>query len=134
LNVRNEEGIEGWVNANVVLMAYDGSPPPIVEPTDVYIVSGYVSTEAGTPVTGVGFAIHQGNRRTDASTDENGQFYAYLPRSLSGSWRVEQVSIACTSNTMDANCNCINNLCGAANPQSVFVELPQTSELIFVWK
>jgi len=134
LNVRNDEGIEGWVNINVVLIAYDGPPPPIVVPTDAYLVSGSVFTEAGTPVSGIGFAIHQGNRRTDASTDMEGLFYAYLPLTLSGTWRVEQVSVSCTSNTMDGNCNCINNLCGAANPQGVFVELPQTSEITFVWK
>lgn len=134
LNVRNDEGIEGWVNINVVLMAFDGPPPPIVEPTDAYLVSGSVFTEAGTPVSGIGFAIHQGNRRTDASTNAEGLFYAYLPRTLSGSWRVEQVSVSCTSNTMDSNCNCINNLCGSASPESMLTDLPQTNELNFIWK
>jgi len=134
LNIMNEEGIVGWVGANVVLMAYDGPPPPVIEPIDVYLVTGSVFTEAGTPVSGVGFAIVQGVRRTDASTDENGQFHAYLPATLSGVWQVGYVSIACTSNTMDENCNCINDICGSPDPASVLVELPQKNELNFIWK
>lgn len=134
LNVRNDEGIEGWVNINVVLMAYDGPPPPIIEPTDVYLITGSVLTELNTPVSGIGFAIIQNDRRTDASTDPKGQFYAYLPRTLSGVWRVTHVSISCKSNTMDENCNCINNVCGTPDPQDAYVELPQISELKFIWK
>jgi hypothetical protein len=134
LLVGNDEGIEGWVNVNVVSVTDDGAPPPIVEPSGVYLVTGSVFTEAGTPISGIGFAIHQGNRRTDASTNVEGFFYAYLPRTLSGSWRVEHVSVSCTSNTMDVNYNCINNLCGSANPQGVFVELPQINDLAFIWK
>jgi len=134
LKVLNEEGIVGWVNVNVVSMAYDGPPPPIVEPMDVYLVTGSVFTEAGTPVSGVGFAIVQGTRRTDASTDASGQFYAYLPNTLSGVWQVGYVSISCTSNTMDANCNCINGLCGSPDPESMLVELPQVDKLNFTWK
>ena len=134
LQVVNQEGIEGWVNVNVVLMAYDGPPPPIVEPTNVYLVTGSVFTESGTPVSGVGFAIVQGARRTDASTDENGQFHAYLPSTLSGAWQVEYVSISCRSNTMDTNCNCINGVCGSPDPANASMVLPLDHELNFVWK
>ena len=134
LYVRNDEGVVGWVNMNVVLMAYDGPPPPIVEPTSVILITGSVETELGTPVSEIGFSLTQGSRRTDAMTDENGQFYAYLPTNMSGVWTVGYVSVSCTSNTMDAGCNCINNRCGAADPVSLFVEIPQTKELKFVWK
>ena len=134
LRVMNDEGIVGWVNVNVVMVAYDGPPPPVVEPTDVYLVTGTVMTELNIPVSGVGFAVIQNEHRTDASTDDSGQFYAYLPRTLSGTWRVTYVSISCTSNTMDENCNCKNNICGTADPLDAYVELPQNNELVFVWK
>ena len=134
LNVRNDEGIIGWVSGNVVLMAYDGPPPPIVEPTDVYLITGIVLTELGTPVSGIGYAIIQNEKRTDTQTDETGRFYVYLPRSVSGVWRVTYVSISCTSNTMNADCNCISGICGNSFPENVFVELPQSKDLIFVWK
>ena len=134
LYVMNDEGIEGWVYINVVLIGYDGTPPPVVLPADVYTITGTVFTEAGSPVSGVGFAIINNELRTDTYTDEKGVFYAYLPRTLSGVWRVAYVSISCTSNTMDENCNCINNVCGAANPVDAYVELPQELELSFIWK
>ena len=134
LYVRNDESVSGWVNINVVKIGYDGPPAPIVEPTDVILVTGKVVTSLGSPVSGVGFAITQGSRRTDASTDETGQFYAYLPRNMSGTWQVGYVSIACTSNTMDANCNCISGLCGKANPENISITLPPNGVLNFVWK
>jgi hypothetical protein len=134
LYVRNDESISGWVNVNVVGGGYDGPPAPLVEPTDVILVTGKVVTSLGTPVSGIGFAITQGARRTDASTDETGQFYAYLPRTMRGTWQVGYVSIACTSNIMDANCNCIGGICGKVNPQSISITLPQNGVLNFVWE
>jgi hypothetical protein len=132
--VRNDEGIEGWVSTDVVQIAYDGPPAPVIEPTDVYLITGKVTTEMGTPVTGIGYAIYQNDIRTDAVTDDTGQFYAYLPLSLSGAWNVGWVSVACTSNTMDVNCNCIGGRCGASFPVSVLVTLPPKEPLAFIWK
>lgn len=134
LYVRNSEDISGWVNSNVVLLAHEGPPPPIVEPTNVLLVTGDLMTELGTLVSGVGFAVYQGSRRTDALTNADGQFYAYLPANMSGTWTVEYTSIACTSNTMDSKCNCISGYCGTANPSNVQVQLPQIEPLHFIWK
>ena len=134
LSVQNDEGVVGWVNMNVVKGGYGGPPPPVIVPTDVLVVAGSVLTELGTPVSGIGFAVVQGSRRTDAMTNADGQFYAYLPANMSGVWTVEYVSIACTSNTMDSSCNCVGDRCGAADPASVQVQLPQVEPLRFIWK
>lgn len=134
LNVMNDESIVGWVNVNVVSISYEVPPPPVIQPTDVILITGTVTTELGTPVSGIGFAVEKGARRTDAVSDESGQFYAYLPRNMSGTWTVSYASVSCKSNTMDQNCNCINNSCGTANPTSATVILPQREPLNFVWK
>lgn len=134
LYVRNDEDVEGWVNVNIVLMAYDGPPPPVIEPEDVLLVTGNVVTELGTHVSGIGFAVVQGARSANASTDDTGQFYAYLPRTMSGVWTVSHVSVSCKSNTMNASCNCINGICGTAYPANATVQLPQSEPLHFVWK
>ena len=134
LNVMNEEEVAGWVNKNVVQEFYDGLQPPVIEPKDVVLVTGRVITELGTPVSGIGFAVTQATRRTDAMTDAEGRFYAYLPPNLNGAWTVSYISVSCTSNTMDINCNCIGNYCGSAHPESATVELPQAEPLSFVWK
>lgn len=137
LYVKNDEGIFGWVGVYLVEGVISDVFTPTVEPGDTFLVTGTVKTELGVPVSGIGFALTQPgftSRRTDAMTDGEGRFYAYIPSTLSGSWIVEFVSVACTSNTMDANCNCKSGTCGAANPRSIEITLPFTGELNFVWK
>ena len=134
LNVINNESIIGWVHVNFVQGGYNGPPMPIVQPGNVILVTGKVVDSSGAPVTGIGFTVTQGSRRTDASTDETGQFYAYLPNTMSGTWTVGFSSIACTSNIMDSNCNCPSGTCGKPDPETMSIALPPTGVLNFVWK
>jgi uncharacterized protein YraI len=138
LNVMNDENIVGWVYVDWVKGGYDGPPPPIVQPADVILVTGKVVGSSASPVTGINFAIEQKSAskslRTDAATDADGIFYAYLPNHLSGVWTVSYVSTLCTSNTMDANCHCIGGACGQPEPVSANVTLPASGQLNFVWK
>ena len=137
VSVLNDESIRGWVGTHVV-DEFQVEGFPTVEPTDVQRLTGRVLDPNGLPVSGIGFAIQQQTAsktlRTDAHTDASGTFYAFLPRNLSGLWTVSHVSVACTSNTMDADCNCLNGLCGTAYPESASVSLPANAPLIFVWK
>jgi uncharacterized protein YraI len=138
LYVKNDEDIFGWVGINLIENTYAGPTPPFVEPGESYLVTGSVKTELGTSVSGIGFALlrNSGSNplRSDTVTDQDGRFYAYLPTTLTGTWVIEYVSVACTSNTMDANCNCIGGTCGEADPRSVEISVPTTNELVFVWK
>ena len=115
-----------------------GPPPPIIEPQDVQLVSGRVTDESGHPISGIGFAITPDaavdSPRTDAVTDETGAFYAYLPQSANGMWYVGYTSIACASNLMDADCNCLSGMCGKPQPVSMPVTLPVDGVLTFIWK
>lgn len=137
VNVLNDEGINGWVGSNIV----DKFPTeqfPIVKPIDVQMVTGRVLDANGLPVSGIGYAIEQQSAsktlRTDAITDATGTFYAYLPQSVSGVWTVSHVAVSCTSNTMDANCNCLNGICGTSYPLSATITLPVSEPLTFIWK
>jgi hypothetical protein len=134
--VLNDEGINGWVDITFV-DEFSKSGFPTVEPTDIQLVSGRVLDANGLPVSGIGFAIEQTTAskflRTDAATDSNGTFYAYLPKTLSGVWTVSYISIAVTSNAIDANCLSDSSLCGRPQPESVNVTLPATGPLNFVW-
>jgi Bacterial SH3 domain len=135
--VLNEEGIQGWVGVQVVdefpLEAF-----PSVEPSDVTRLTGRVLDPSGLPVSGIGYAIGQQTAskslRTDAVTDATGTFYAYLPQNATGLWTVSFVSVACTSNSMDANCNCLEGMCGTSYPESATVSLPAHDPLVFTWK
>jgi uncharacterized protein YraI len=138
LYVQTDEQIFGWVLVPLVNGGQDGGPTPLIVPQNVQVIKGQVVDLLGVPISGIGFAITQGSGpkapRTDATTDATGNFFAYLPLSASGQWMVSYVSVACTSNTMNANCNCINKVCGRANPDSVIITLPASGVLQFVWK
>jgi hypothetical protein len=110
----------------------------LVEPGDVQIIRGKLLDPAGRPISGVQFAITQGSGdnplRNDAITDENGEFFAFMPLESSGTWKITYVAIGCDSNTMDASCNCINGICGTADPESIQISLPTNAPLQFTWK
>ncbi len=137
VSVLNDEGIVGWVGIDFV-DEFRVDIFPTVEPRAVQSITGRVLDANGQPVSGIGFAILGGTEskplRTDATTDFNGWFYAYLPLSATGVWTVSYVSVACTSNTMDLDCNCIQGLCGAPVPISMPVGLSVSGPITFSWK
>lgn len=137
LYVRTDSNIYGWVLYWLVNGGHEAGATPLVQPDGVQVVRGMILDRAGVPVSGIGFAVTQGNgaaaARTDASTDRTGQFYAFLPAAATGTWTVSYVSVACTSNTMDAQCHCVG-ACGNADPQSVTISLPGEPVLQFVWR
>lgn len=137
LYVKTDSNIYGWVLAALVNGGHDGGPSPVIEPQNVQVVKGRVIDLSGVPVSGIGFAVTQGSGpavpRTDGVTDVTGQFYAFLPLTAGGQWIVSYVSVSCTSNTMDANCNCVGGLCGKADPDSQVITLPFGGILQFTW-
>ena len=138
LYVQTDEHIYGWILVWLVNGGKDTGSSPLVEPQNVQLITGKVVDLSSVPISGIGFAITQGTGpkapRSDATTDSNGRFYAYLSPSSTGQWFVTQVSVSCTSNTMDANCNCIGKLCGRSDPQSAAIMLPFSGLLQFTWK
>ncbi|MFZ5879690.1 MAG: SH3 domain-containing protein [Chloroflexota bacterium] len=138
LNVLNDEGINGWVGSQLVGGGFDAASLPVVTPADVLIISGRVTDVNGGPISGIGFAATQktgsSTSRVDGTTDATGTFYVFLPLTASGNWTVDFVSVACTSNRMDANCQCLDGACGKPDPQSITITLPLPSPLSFTWK
>ncbi len=138
LYVQTDTHIYGWVLYALVDSGKDHGPTPLVEPQNVQLVKGRVVDPTGVPISGIGFAITQmkGTQelRGDASSDGSGQFYEYLPLTAVGEWSVRYVSVACTSNTMDASCNCIGGKCVMPDPAVAPITLPFDGELQFVWK
>ena len=105
-----------------------------IKPTGVNVIHGHVAEVNQDPVSGVGFALTQGQTRDDATTNTNGDFYFYLPQSVSGIWQLGYVSLACTSNVMTANCKCPATPCGQVEPSSITINLPAQGVMNFVWK
>ncbi len=133
LNVVNDEGVVGWVGVDFV-GGLGAAPLPVVNPKDVLVVTGTVVDANGSPVSGIGFGIVQVNQREDATTDETGTFYAFLPTKLTGAWVVSFISVACTSDAPDDKCRCVGDACGKPNPESASILVPLSTPLSFVWK
>jgi hypothetical protein len=130
----------GWVFAGLLEVKPELAIVPLIQPADVQLVRGQVLGPDRHPITGIQFALIEGvgatgtPPRTDAVTDSNGIFYAFLPLTAAGTWTVSYTAIACTSNLMNANCQCITGDCGKPDPEITTVSLPATGMLTFGWK
>ncbi|MBI5842210.1 MAG: SH3 domain-containing protein [Chloroflexi bacterium] len=130
----------GWVFAGLLEANPQLATAPLVQPVDVQPVSGQVLDANGLPVTGIQFALIEGvgapgsPPRTDAVTDANGVFHAFLPITAAGTWTVSFTAVACTSNKMGPNCECPNGNCGKPDPEITTVTLPANDLVKFGWK
>ena len=129
---------KGWVFAKLLVSDHPLDLIPFIQPENVQLVKGHVVDANNQPVTGVQFAITQGQGtdapRNDAMTDANGDFYAFMPLTAFGEWVVSYVAVACTSNLMDANCNWKSGGVTQPDPVGISITLPLTSTLEFPWK
>jgi SH3-like domain-containing protein len=124
----------GWVFASLLKGDQDLSLAPLAHPDQVQMISGRVVDSKSSPVSGINFTILQGTVRNDVMTDADGSFFVYLPLSASGEWTLSYTGIDCSSNLMDAKCNCKADVCGAANPANLNIQLPESKPLDFIWK
>jgi uncharacterized protein YraI len=135
--VSTAEGTRGWIFAPLLAQGAPLGGAPVVEPENAQKVRGRLTDFSGLPISGVQFALTRGtDERTDATTDANGEFHAFLPADITGDWLVMYVSIGCTSNAF-ANDGCIDyrsGYTGVVQPGSLSVTLPTTDILFFQWQ
>ncbi len=139
--VQATENRVGWMFIQLInASGRDWSTVPYSDPLGAQLITGLVKDALGQPISGIQFAFTQGSGvlapRTDAMTDSEGKFYAYMPTDIVGQWSVSYVAISCTSNTMDASCNPKNGIGGRPYPERQYVTLPLAppATLQFVWK
>jgi hypothetical protein len=134
--VETLDEVQGWVFGQLLEGEQDLHNVPLMEPENTQVVRGRLSDANGLPISGIQFALTLGTtERTDALTDENGDFYAFLPADASGDWIVSHVAIACTSNAFaDQTCSSYKSgYTGVVQPDTRPVTLPTESTLIFEW-
>jgi hypothetical protein len=128
----------GWVFGQFVTSEGYLKLVPYIQPADMQIIRGRVLDEEGKPITGIQFAVVQDQAGTPpriyAITDETGTFHVFMPSNTTGTWLVSFTAVACTSNLMDKNCKCLNEVCGSPTPASMSVTLPLEQSLEFLWK
>ena len=138
LMVKTADNRVGWLFGKLV---ESGGPEfdsaPLMQPTGVLTVRGHLTDVNGDPVNGVQFSVVQAGVseeiRTDAITDDEGYFYAFVPGDAQGSWWVSFTAISCDSRLMDATCS---NWSGEPEPKGAYVQLPggSFSALQFLWR
>ena len=134
INILTPDNISGWVYAQLLKSDQQLASAPLIHPEKVQLISGRVVDSKGNLINGITFAISQGSIRNGVMTDSNGVFYVYLPPASSGEWTVSYTGIDCTSNLMDAKCNCKAEVCGSANPPNISIQVPVSKPLDFLWK
>lgn len=131
--MRTNEGVEGWVDLTFVNI-FPKAQLPVIEPSGVYVIKGSVINQEGVPMKGINFAITRGDQRTDAKTNSNGEFHAYLPASATGTWNVGYTGFDANGNTMTLDCALDKADCGKTVPLSVEVTLPTDVVISFGWE
>jgi len=128
----------GWVFTELLERTDQYKSAPVIQPADMQIVRGQVLDASGKPIKGIQFAFVQGTTgtppRNDATTDDMGIFHAFMPLTASGNWTVSFTAVHCTSNTMNANCQCLGGICGKPDPEVTSISLPSDQFLKFTWK
>lgn len=126
--------IRGWMFNKIIEDNPNLRFAPVFQPENVFAIQGYLDDSQGNPISGVQFAIEQGNQRNDALTDAQGKFIAYMPASISGQWTVTYTAVACTSNLMDSACNYLPGKSGRPDPDQITITIPNVEVLKFTWR
>jgi hypothetical protein len=130
--VRTSNDAFGWVDVRFVEQGLDLTKIPAIIPPNVYVIFGRLLDQNGLPAQFVQFAVVQGSGndapRTDAQTNKDGMFYAFLPSTVTGTWRVSFVAYGC-GYAFTGNCD----RSGTVVPESQNITLPQTDILQFTW-
>ena len=135
-SVTTADGLEGWVFNKLIATSIDLSQLPILN-MDAQVVVGHVRDANGSPVSGIGFEITDGETDLVVVSDKNGDFYWYSPVGTTGTWTITQTAIDCTSNVW-ATSNCdqmLPGFLGQSDPQSITIELPLSGDAgTFIYK
>jgi hypothetical protein len=135
--IRQENGVQGWIFGQLLETDQDLQAVPVFMPANVMVLEGRIMKENGQPVSGIQFAFVQEQNgqmlRNDGNSDENGIFFVFMPVEISGTWTVSYTAISCSSNTMDAACNCLEGVCGTVAPSVQTITLPQVEPVLFSW-
>ena len=135
VQVKTSDNQTGWMSVQFLKFTGDLGTSPVLEIKDSLTITGNVIDTSNKGVQGVNLALiltTNGNqKRTDAISNAQGTFYAYLPSDSQGSVTVGVVGVVCTSPIVDASCNYAGTFEPGGN---VVVEIPQSKPLVFVYK
>lgn len=112
LMVGTGDWLLGWMNGNYIKLDGEIKALPVYDFPSGRVIRGRVTTPDGKPVNGIGALAYPTasgpevtSQHTVGNSDENGEFFIFLPAERSGDWHVELNAISCTSRIVDDKCN-----------------------------
>lgn len=109
VKVETQDNRVGWMLAQTLEIQGNLADLQIEEVTGSIIIWGYIVDVEGAPVDKINVAVFQETAqedfRTDAISNDDGLFYAYLPIDSAGVWYLGVVGIGCTSRIVDSSCH-----------------------------
>ena len=129
----------GWLAAAYLDTTEIETALPILTWPEENTLRGHVADNQAEPVSGIRVAAEgQGNLagiRSEGVSDQDGNFYIYLPKEINGTFNVEIVAVNCTSNIADVQpdggCQADDHF--TVNWQAE-AAIPQTSPVIFSYE
>ena len=124
----------GWLSVHYLNLDYPLSAVPVQAAAETGLIYGVIQDSTGNRLAGVGISVcidlcYQ-SQRTDAVSNENGEFFAYIPSSNGNQLRVFVSSVDCGSPIMGTDCQ----LRGTFMPEEIIVkEFPNINPLLFMY-
>jgi len=109
LRVELQDGKTGWMSAAFLTLQGELKQIPLATVTDAQVVTGKIIDSSGDPITGIQLALGQNyfapEFQISTVSDENGDFYIYLPPQAVGAANIQIIGINCQSKIVNSNCN-----------------------------
>jgi len=125
----------GWMFAELLVIEGNMNSLPIITFPDSLAIRGRVEDTDGNPIRGITVSVFyhstQGELRVNVSSDQDGEFSAYLPKDLVGTLDVQVTGRECHSPVVDFECQLDNYI---QLEDRVFVTIPQYEDIIFLYK
>ena len=124
----------GWLSVQYLDLDYPLSAVPVQVASETELIYGVIQDSTGSRLSGVGISVcidlcYQ-SQRTDSVSNENGEFFAYIPSAIGNQLRVFVSSVNCGSPLMGTDCQ----LRGTFMPEEIMVKaVPNINPLLFMY-
>jgi hypothetical protein len=125
----------GWMFAELLDIDGNVNSLPVITFPDSLAVRGRVEDTEGNPIRGITISVFyqspQGELRVNVSSDQEGDFSAYLPQDILGTLDVQITGRECNSPVVDLGCQ----LDGYIQLEDrTFITIPQQADIVFLYE
>lgn len=127
--VSTPDSRSGWMKADYITLSNKLEKLPVIGYSDASLISGHVQNSSGNPMTGIGIVLFPASSTSasdqdNAVTDHLGNFYLFVPKSISGNYTIGVNAYNCQSNAVDAQCQFLYGF-----PSAQTLTLPRQADI-----